>query len=350
MDLSDHSESDEDYDPTKDAERDKDEEEGAEIRPLEGALKRVSRKRANAAEDVFNQLNGEEKASLKALKARTALVMTAKHENDSLLGGEAGRKKAKKSKGPAKVEKREKLLAKVFGSKSKASSIISGLGKYELVTTEGNYSSSSGNRRGKASSKPRAKGKGSSSSSSNSSSSSSKGSNGDPSSGITMSAAGNVREKASTEITAAVRASLGMIARKTLVTETRKFAGQEITIEKSEMAVKDQFAADDKEAHDSKGPRGTSSRSSSSSSSGGGGALDSVIDTIKGPKAISTVTKSAFDWQSHKAKEGLDDELAPAAKDGYLARQDFLVRVDHRTYEKERDERLRQQTTTRSQV
>ena len=45
MDLSDHSESDEDYDPTKDTERDKDEEEGAEIRPLEGALKRVSRKR-----------------------------------------------------------------------------------------------------------------------------------------------------------------------------------------------------------------------------------------------------------------------------------------------------------------
>ena len=345
MDLSDHSESDEDYDPTKDAERDKDEEDGAEIRPLEGALKRVSRKRANAAEDVFNQLNGEEEASLKALKARTALVMTAKHENDSLLGGEAGRKKAKKSKGPAKVEKREKLLAKVFGSKSKASSIISGLGKYELVTTEGNYSSSSGNRRGKSSSKPRAKGKGSSSSSSISSSSS-KDSNGDPSSGITMSAAGNVREKASTEITAAVRASLGLIARKTMVTETRKFAGQEITVEKSEMAVKDQFAADDKEAHDSKGPRGTSSRSSSSS----GGALDSIIDTIKGPKAISTVTKSAFDWQSHKAKEGLDDELAPAAKDGYLARQDFLVRVDHRTYEKERDERLRQQTTTRSQV
>ena len=89
MDLSDHSESDEDYDPTKDADRDKDEEEGAEIRPLEGALKRVSRKRANAAADVFDELNGDEKATLETLKAKTSLLMTVKHENDSLLFGEA---------------------------------------------------------------------------------------------------------------------------------------------------------------------------------------------------------------------------------------------------------------------
>ena len=162
---------------------------------------------------------------------------------------------------------------------------------------------------------------------------------------INMRSAGNVREKAPTELTAAVRASLLKVARKTMVTETRKFAGQEITIEKSEMAVKDQFADDDEKARDAEGRLGKGS-----SDGGGSGALDSVLDTIKGPKAISTVTKSAFDWQSHKAKEGLDDELAPAAKDGYLAKQDFLVRVDHRTYEKERDERLRQQTTTRNKV
>ena len=75
-----------------------------------------------------------------------------------------------------------------------------------------------------------------------------------------------------------------------------------------------------------------------------------MLDTIKGPKSISTVTKSAFDWQTHKVKEGLEDELAPAAKDGYLAKQDFLTRVDVRRFEKERDERLRQQTNTRNQA
>ena len=350
MDLSDHSESDEDYDPSKDVERDKDEEEGAEIRPLEGALKKVNRRRLNAAQDMFDALNGDEQATLKILKAKTALVMTAKHENDSFLGvvaSSAGGKKSKKKKGPAKVDKRAKLLTKVFGSKSKASSIMAGLGDYELVVPEKSSSSSSrSSSKGKASSKSKAKGKASSSSSSSS--------NGKQHPEINMSTVGNVREKAPQEITAAVKASLSKIARKTMVTETRKFAGQEITIEKSEMTVKDQFADDDKKANGAKGRRGkassSSSSSNSSSSGGGGGALDSVLDTIKGPKAISTVTKSAFDWQSHKAKEGLDDELAPAAKDGYLARQDFLVRVDHRTYEKERDERLRQHTTTRSQV
>ena len=137
-----------------------------------------------------------------------------------------------------------------------------------------------------------------------------------------------------------LKASLKNIARKTKIVEKRKFAGQEITIERSEMTVKSQFDDDD--------VVGQASRSSHGS--GGTGALDSVLDTIKGPKTISTVTKSAFDWQSHKTKEGLEDELAPASKDGYLARQDFLTRVDVRTFEKERDERLRQQTSTRSQA
>ena len=66
-----------------------------------------------------------------------------------------------------------------------------------------------------------------------------------------------------------------------------------------------------------------------------------MLSTIKGPKAITTVTKSAFDWQSHKVKEGLEDDLQQASKGGgYLGRSDFLQRVDVRTYEKERDERI----------
>ena len=38
MDLSDHSSDDEDYDPTRDEEKDLEEEEGAPVRPLETAL------------------------------------------------------------------------------------------------------------------------------------------------------------------------------------------------------------------------------------------------------------------------------------------------------------------------
>ena len=53
MDLSDHSSDDEDYDPTRDEEKDLEGEEGAPVRPLETALVKISRRRANAAEDLF---------------------------------------------------------------------------------------------------------------------------------------------------------------------------------------------------------------------------------------------------------------------------------------------------------
>jgi hypothetical protein len=33
---------------------------------------------------------------------------------------------------------------------------------------------------------------------------------------------------------------------------------------------------------------------------------------------VSTVTKSAFDWETYKEKEGLEDELASASKDGLV--------------------------------
>ena len=45
-------------------------------------------------------------------------------------------------------------------------------------------------------------------------------------------------------------------------------------------------------------------------------ALDSVLDTIKGPKTVSTVAKSGYDWDAYKEKEGLEDDLAAASKEG----------------------------------
>jgi hypothetical protein len=64
-----------------------------------------------------------------------------------------------------------------------------------------------------------------------------------------------------------------------------------------------------------------------------------VLAEISGPKAISTVAKSSLDWDQYKGEEKLEDDLAAASKDGYLHRQDFLLRVDHRQFEKERDDR-----------
>ena len=44
--------------------------------------------------------------------------------------------------------------------------------------------------------------------------------------------------------------------------------------------------------------------------------LDSVLESLKGPKTISTVTKSSIDWDNYKEQEGLQDMLQVAAQDG----------------------------------
>jgi trimeric autotransporter adhesin len=147
----------------------------------------------------------------------------------------------------------------------------------------------------------------------------------------------SVRRRAtSAAVTAAVKTALKKVARKTIVTETRRFAGRTVQVETTAMQVKSQFADDSDD--DDKRSKAAASAESEAATAGG---LDNVLNTIKGPKAITTVTKSAFDWQSHKAKEGLEDDLQQASKGGgYLGRSDFLQRVDVRTYEKERDARV----------
>jgi hypothetical protein len=60
----------------------------------------------------------------------------------------------------------------------------------------------------------------------------------------------------------------------------------------------------------------------SSSKSGTGGsqskssALDNVLESIKGPKVVSTVIKSSMDWDTYKEEEKLDDGQLNAAKNG----------------------------------
>jgi hypothetical protein len=106
--------------------------------------------------------------------------------------------------------------------------------------------------------------------------------------------------------------------------------------------------------------------------------LESVLANLEGERAINTVEKTSRDWDDFKIREGIDDDLAQQAKDGYavdthlfllksppptpsvwgtvvswltalmslwrrdryLERQEFLQRVDVRTFEKEREERI----------
>jgi Bucentaur or craniofacial development len=75
-----------------------------------------------------------------------------------------------------------------------------------------------------------------------------------------------------------------------------------------------------------------------------GGGIDSVLQQIAGPAKISTVAKTSADWDSFKTETGLEAELEKKAqgKDAFLIKQDFLSRVDNRTFELEKGERDRE--------
>lgn len=55
--------------------------------------------------------------------------------------------------------------------------------------------------------------------------------------------------------------------------------------------------------------------------------LEQIIAGSLKPK-LTTLEKSSMDWATYVDKEGLNDELSLYNKDGYLAKQDFLNRVE----------------------
>jgi Bucentaur or craniofacial development len=79
-------------------------------------------------------------------------------------------------------------------------------------------------------------------------------------------------------------------------------------------------------------------------SAGGGGGVDRLLSEISGKAPVSTLSKTSTDWESFKSASGLGDTIEEKAqgKDSFLNRQDFLTRVDHRTFEVEKQERDRE--------
>jgi len=109
----------------------------------------------------------------------------------------------------------------------------------------------------------------------------------------------------------------GKIVRKRTVVEEKRFGGETIQIART--------------VRDAAGSARAPARAA--------GRVDDVLEAIKGPKAVTTVAKSSADWDVFKEKEGLEDSLKDAGQKGYLAKQEFLDRADHRAFERERDQR-----------
>jgi hypothetical protein len=110
------------------------------------------------------------------------------------------------------------------------------------------------------------------------------------------------------------------------VTETKVFAGQAVQIQRKNNVADGKATASPKKA-----PAGSK--------------LDDVLAKISGPGKVSTVQKTSEDWEQFKQTDKqLQEELEKKAtsKDAFLVKKDFLNRVDHRTFELERDERDRE--------
>ncbi|KAL3794415.1 hypothetical protein HJC23_012952 [Cyclotella cryptica] len=148
----------------------------------------------------------------------------------------------------------------------------------------------------------------------------------------------------------------GMIRlEKRVVKEVKRFAGQEIFVEKVVMVpvmMGDENDETDGVIQQSSVPTTDTSAASQSprtraSKSGPAKGLDSLLTTLSRPEKLSTISKTSADWdlfKSQSANSQLKEELETKAKgkEAYLVKKDFLSRVDERRFEIEKGERERE--------
>lgn len=71
------------------------------------------------------------------------------------------------------------------------------------------------------------------------------------------------------------------------------------------------------------------------------GGLSAVLGQIDKKQKINTLEKTQMDWKNFKQQQGIQEELQTHNKgrEGFLERQDFLERTDHRQFEREKNMR-----------
>lgn len=119
------------------------------------------------------------------------------------------------------------------------------------------------------------------------------------------------------------------------VTELKKFAGRAVEARRVVTVAADNLSTVTGNLFKTAPDASISTTTKKSSS------LDAVLREIAGPTKISTVEKTASDWEIFKDKTDLKDELETKAKgkDAYLEKKDFLQRVDVRQFDREKSQR-----------
>ena len=139
---------------------------------------------------------------------------------------------------------------------------------------------------------------------------------------------------------------------KRTITEVKRFAGQEIKIEKVVMVPvmlgdddgKNKIALSIDTTNNTSGTATTSSASTTVGRKAKG--VDNLLHEMSKPEKLSTVAKTSADWDLFKSKNAdasLKEQLESQAtgNDAYLVKKDFLNRVDERRFEAEKAERER---------
>jgi hypothetical protein len=142
----------------------------------------------------------------------------------------------------------------------------------------------------------------------------------------------------------------GMIRlEKRVIKEVKRFAGQEISVEKVVM-VPVMMGEDSKAdtAQSTNSVTATSAFQTTAKPKTGPAAkgIDSLLTTLSRPEKLSTISKTSADWDLFKSKNApeLKEQLENKAqgKEAYLVKKDFLNRVDERRFEIEKGERDRE--------
>ena len=141
----------------------------------------------------------------------------------------------------------------------------------------------------------------------------------------------------------------GMIRlEKRVIKEVKRFAGQEISVEKVVMVpvmMGDETKTETGAPQKSFGIEADNSTENRTNPKSGPAAkgLDTLLTTLSRPEKLSTISKTSADWDLFKTKNApeLKEELENKAqgKEAYLVKKDFLNRVDERRFEIEKGER-----------
>ncbi|KAL7448167.1 hypothetical protein ACHAWC_000407 [Mediolabrus comicus] len=136
-----------------------------------------------------------------------------------------------------------------------------------------------------------------------------------------------------------------------VVKEVKRFAGQEICVEKVVMMpIFSSTANSTDESKQSPQPVAAAATSTSTTTNRKAKGLDNLLTEMSRPEKLSTISKTSTDWDLFKSKNKdatLKEQLESRAEgnEAFLVKKDFLDRVDQRKFELEKEERDRERAS-----